>query len=341
MPRRKRVVCIGGGTGQSQILRALSRRPINLTAVVGVTDDGGHSGILRKIFSIPQVGDIRNCLAALGDDNDPLTWLLRYRFQEGDLEGVSLGNLIVTALLRMKGSLSGAIDALAKQLRVRARILPVSDASTQICAELRDGRTVRGEWAIIRRKPRSPIRRLFHHPEVECHPGAARALALADLIVFCPGSLQTGILSALLTGGIRTAIRGSRATKVQICNIMTQPGNTDGFTARDHLELLTLHLGVAPDVLLVNTGRPPQSWLKPYRKEGARPVRVDVGGNKAIRIIRGDYLEPKGKDVTTLYARAGLRHAAAAPAAGPHSIRHDPEKIGRALFALLRARSTT
>ena len=112
MPRRKRVVCIGGGTGQSQILRALSRRPINLTAVVGVTDDGGHSGVLRKIFSIPQVGDIRNCLAALGDDDDPLTRLLRYRFREGDLEGVSLGNLIVAALLGMKGSLSGAIDAL-------------------------------------------------------------------------------------------------------------------------------------------------------------------------------------------------------------------------------------
>lgn len=330
MPRR-RVVCIGGGTGQSQILRALSRPPVDVTAVVGVTDNGGHSGLLRRIFGIPQVGDIRNCLASLARDDRLVTQLLKYRFSEGELDGASLGNLLVAALLRMKGSLSAAVEALGRELGVEARILPVSDADTQICAELADGRTVRGEWEIIRREPRTPIRRLFHDPEVDCHPEAARAIAHADLVVFCPGSFQTGILSALLARGIRTAIRVSPALKVQICNIMTQPGNTDGFTARDHGELLARTIGSPPDVIVVNTKRPPRSWLRVYRRDGAEPVRDDLGSPGGIRIIRGSFLEPEGTDVMTLYARAGKKLAA-----GPHFIRHDPEKIGRVLRRLLR-----
>ena len=317
-------MCIGGGTGQSQILRALSRYPLDLTAIVGVTDNGGHSGKLRKQFGIPQVGDIRNCLAAMADDNNLFTELLKYRFDDG----TSLGNLIVVALLQSRGSLSAAIDALEKQLDVRARILPVSDASTQICADLEDGRTVRGEWQIIRRSPRTPIRRLFHKPSVECHPEAAKAIAHADLLVFCPGTLQTGIISAILPGGIQTAIRVAPARKVQICNIMTQPGNTDDFTARDHLELLASYLGVAPDVFIVNTKRPPESWLRVYRKDGSLPVKVDIAGLKAVKIVKGNFLEPKGKDVLTLYRRAGI--------SGPHFIRHDPRKIGKTIYGLLR-----
>src|ERR1041384_4806706 len=124
--RRKRVVCIGGGTGQSQVLRGLARDPLDITALVGVTDNGGHSGLLRKIFGIPQVGDIRNCLASLASDDRVFAELLRYRFREGELDGVSLGNLIVCALIRLKGSLSEGIDALRRELGVAHTILPVS-----------------------------------------------------------------------------------------------------------------------------------------------------------------------------------------------------------------------
>ena len=327
---RKRVVCIGGGTGQSQVLRALARFPLEITALVGVTDNGGHSGLLRRIFGIPQVGDIGSCLASLADDRRLLARLLRYRFREGELDGVSLGNLIVTSLIRQEGSLSAGIDALRRELGVRHAILPVSDQSTHICAETADRRMIRGEWEIIRRSPRAPIRRLFHWPVVACHPACVRAIARADLIVFCPGSLMTGIVSALLTRGIHTAVRVSPAPKVQVVNLMTQPGQTDGMSARDHIETLSQYLGTAPDFAVVNTKRPPEAWLRPYRREGAEPVRVDVVGLRETRVTLADLLEPEGKDVLTLYARAGKQLVA-----GPHFIRHDPARLGRALASLL------
>jgi uncharacterized cofD-like protein len=328
---RPRVVCIGGGTGQSQVLRALSRYPLEITALVGVTDNGGHSGLLRRIFGIPQVGDIRNCLASLADDGALLARLLRHRFREGELDGASLGNLIVCALIRQEGSLSAAIDALRRALHIPHRILPVSDQSTHVCARLADGRLVRGEWEIIGREPRVPIRTLFHWPVVECHPDCVRAIAHADLVLFCPGSLMTGILSALLTKGIPTALRVSKARKVQIVNIMTQPGQTDGMSARDHIETLSTYLGTAPDAAIVNSRKPPEKWLKAYRKEGAEPVRVDVDGLRECRVIQADLLEPQGKDVLSLYARA----AGAGMIAGPHFIRHDPAKLGRLLRSLI------
>lgn len=329
--RRKRVVCIGGGTGQSQVLRGLARYPLDITALVGVTDNGGHSGQLRRIFGIPQVGDIRNCLASLAEDDRLLSNLLRYRFREGELDGVSLGNLVVCGLIRMKGSLSEAIDALRIELGVPHTILPVSDQSTHICAELADGRMVRGEWEILERAPRVPIRRLFHWPVVTCLSSCIRAIAHADLIVFCPGSLMTGIISALLTRGIQTALRVSRALKVQVVNIMTQAGQTDGMSARDHIEQLSIYLGTSPDVAIVNAKRPPEKWVKPYRKEGAEPVRLDVDGLRETRIIQADLLEPEGKDVLTLYHRPGGQTMAV----GQHFIRHDPMKLGRILRSLI------
>ncbi len=326
----KRIVCIGGGTGQSHVLKGLSGYPLEITALVGVTDNGGHSGILRRIYGIPQVGDIRNCLASLADDKNLFTQLLKYRFDQGELDGTSLGNLLVCALLRMKGSLSAGIDALRRQLGVPHTILPVSDHSTHICAQFADGKMIRGEWEIIRRRPRAPIQKLFHWPVVECLHECIRAIARADMIIFCPGSLLTGIISALLTRGIQTAVRVSPALKVQVVNIMTQPGQTDGMSARDHIEILSEYLGTSPDVAVVNTRRPPAKWLRFYRHEGAEPVRFDVEGLRETKIVKANLLEPAGKDVLTLYARKGKGLVA-----GPHFIRHDPMKLGRILKSLI------
>jgi len=325
------VVCLGGGTGQSQVLRGLSRHPLDITAIVGVTDNGGHSGVLRRIFGIPQVGDIRNCLASLASDSSLFTQLLKYRFAEGSLDGASLGNLIVCALIRMRGSLSAGIDALARELGVPHRILPVSDHSAQVCAELADGREVRGEWEIMQREPKTAVKRLFLEPEIPCLPECARAIAHADLILFCPGSLLTGTVSALLTEGIRTAIRVSPALKVQVCNIMTQPGQTDGFAASDHLEMLARHLGITPDVFVLNTARPPKGLLDLYRRDGSALVRADVRSVRGLRVAGRNLLEPRGLDVLTLYARHGKGLLA-----GPHYIRHDPEKLASIVWGLLR-----
>ncbi len=326
---RKRIVCIGGGTGQAQLLRGLSRHGVDVTAIVGVTDNGGHSGVLRRIFGVPQMGDIRNCLASLADDKHLLTQLLKYRFSEGELDGASLGNLIVCGLMRMRGSLSASIDALRRELGIRHRIVPVSDHSAQVCAELADGRVVRGEWEIMMRKPRQPIVRLFLDPEVPCLPACVEAIEYADAIVFCAGSLLTGIVSVLLTQGIRTAIRVAPAMKVQVCNIMTQPGQTDRFAASDHLEILSRHLGVTPDVFLVNTTRPPAALVKLYREDGSTFVKPDVRSMRGLRVIARNFVEPGGKDVLTLYARSGR-----ALLAGKHFIRHDPEKLARVIAGL-------
>lgn len=328
---RKRIVCVGGGTGQSQVLRGLSRYDADITAIVGVTDNGGHSGILRRIFGIPQVGDIRNCLASLAQDSNLFTQLLKYRFSEGAMDGASLGNLIVVALIRMHGSLSAGIAALSRELGVAHQILPVSDASAQICAELADGRELRGEWEIMQREPKTAVKRLFLEPEIPCHPECVRALAHADVIVFCPGSLLTGTISALLTEGIRTAIRVSRATKVQVCNIMTQVGQTDEFTASDHLEMLSRYLGMTPDVFILNTGRPPEHLLKLYREERSTLVRPDVRTVRGLRVMGRNLLEPRGLDVLTLYARHGKGLLA-----GPHYIRHDPVKLARIIWSIAR-----
>jgi uncharacterized cofD-like protein len=200
-----------------------------------------------------------------------------------------------------------------------------------VCAELADGREVRGEWEIMQREPRTPVARLFLEPNIPCHPDCVKAIAHADIIVFCAGSLLTGIVSVLLTEGIRTAIRVSPATKVQICNIMTHPGQTDRFAASDHLETLSRNLGLTPDVFILNTARPPKPLLDLYRKDGSTLVRPDVRTVRGLRVIARNLLEPRGLDVLTLYARHGKGLLQ-----GPHYIRHDPAKLAKILWGLLR-----
>ncbi len=329
---RKRVVCIGGGTGQSQLLHGLSRYPLDLTALVGVTDNGGHSGILRDIFGIPQVGDIRNCLSSLTDKKNLFSHLLQYRFAKGDLNGVSLGNLLVVALIEMKGSLSAGIRALGKELGVKHTILPVSDHSTQICARLTNGKTIRGEWEILQRKPRTPIKKVFHQPKVDALPEALTAIRKADLIVFCPGSFLTAIVSAILPRGFQEALKASRAKKVLIGNIMTNPGQTDKFTARDHLDTFSDYLGFPPDIYVVNTGVIPPAWLRPYKKQGASPVKIDLDDVTGVKILRRNLVEPEKKDVFGHYLRSGDWSRQAL-----HLIRHDPAKIARILNSLVKS----
>lgn len=331
--RKPRIVCLGGGTGQSVILQGLSRYPVEITAIVGVTDNGGHSGLLRRIFGIPQVGDIRNCLASLAHNNPTVSQLLKYRFSEGSLDGVSMGNLMVVALIRMRGSLSKAIDELSRLLGVHHRILPVSDEDTQICAELANGRRIKGEWEIMMRKPRTPIARLYHNPPIRCLPLCAEAIKKADMIIFCPGSLQTGILSTVLTGGIREALSRTRAKLVQMCNIMTQVGQTDRFTASDHLDLLARYTRRSPHYFIVNTDRPARFLLPLYKKAGSVPVRLDDIPGDRVTVLKRPLIERSGKDVLTLYARHGKNMKSL-----PHFIRHDPHRLGRLLMDILNDR---
>lgn len=313
-----RIVTLGGGTGQAQALRGLARLGAEVTAVVGVTDNGGHSGRLREQFGIPGVGDLRNCIAALADRKSAVGRALDFRFAAGDLEGASLGNLILAGLTLSEGSITRAASALADQTGVRARVLPVSDASSQIAAELADGSLVLGEWEIIRRSPRTPIARLFHDPPIAATTEVLRALRRADLAVLGPGSLRTAIVSLLLVTGVRETLRKKRVAYVM--NILTQPGQTDGFTAKDHIDEIARYLGRGPDFVIANAERPPDWAL------GESKV-VDPSG---IEARRGKFLERVRR------ADAAARARPSRYPAGPHLVRHDPAKLARAILAVAR-----
>jgi len=313
-----RIVTIGGGTGQAQLLEGLRRRGADVTAIVGVTDNGGHSGQLRKELGIPSVGDLRACLAALTGPRSRLGRALTWRFKTGALAGASLGNLVLAELTLGEGTLTRAVRALESMLPARGRAIPVSDASAQIAARLENGKTVIGEWEIIRRKPRIPIARLFHQPAIDATSETLRAVRRAGLVVLGPGSLRTALVSVLLARGLRKALRTKRVAFV--LNILTQAGQTDGFTARDHVREIARYLGKPPDLMIANTKRPPDWAL-----QGAEFVDPD-----GLEFRGGDLLEKVSRGDLSRRARPSQF------VAGPHLVRHDPAKLARAILAIAR-----
>jgi uncharacterized cofD-like protein len=321
------VVCIGAGTGQAALLKGLISRGCRVTAIVGVTDNGGHSGVLRRELGIPQVGDSRNCLAALCPEGSLEKALLEHRFSDGGLSGANLGNIILAALTQSRGSLSAALGALCSRLCPPHRVLPVSDGNSQVCAELSNGRTIVGEWETISRRPRSPIARISHRPRLAAMREATGAVREADMLVICPGSLFTGIASVLAADGMGRAVRDSTAPLVHVCNIMTQPGQTDGFCAGNHVDAMERCTGRLPDFVLINAGIPAKGLLRLYAAQGSEPVNPR-GARAAACVISADLVEkPKAAELKR-YARSGTH------VAGPHFIRHDAAKTAALLTGL-------
>lgn len=302
-----RVVAFGGGTGMPALLRGLKRYSRRITAIVTVTDDGGSSGLLRKDFDILPPGDIRNCLVALAEGEPLLRELFQYRFTEAAFRGHNFGNLFITALARITGSFEAAIREMNRILSVRGRVLPSTNRKVALVAHHPDGTKSTGEGEISRSA--KGIERMELRPAPEpMGPEVAEALAGADLILFGPGSLYTSIIPNLLVPGVAEAVRGSRAPRVYVCNIMTQPGETTTFSAADHLEALTRHGGPElVDAIVVNVGTIPARIRRQYAREGARPVRIDGERLGGIRVVEGDVVAPG--DLA----------------------RHDPERLGRLL----------
>ncbi len=325
---RATIVTIGGGTGQAAVLRALLRFTKEITAVVGVTDDGGHSGLIRHSLGLPQVGDTRNCLSTLVDEESPWKTLLGHRFGQGELDGVALGNLVLAAFTLEQGSLSSATRRVSEMAGVKTPILPVSDGNANICAELVDGRVIEGEWEIIRRVPRTDVRRLFHRPMLKALPEVTAAIRAAKGIVLCPGTLRTGIISVLLADGMRQALEENACPKVYVMNVFTQPGNTDGFSAKRHVEELGRYLGHSPDRVIVNDGEVPPELLEHYHRAGHEPVVDDLGRAPGY-VYRADLVE-RAKDWQK-HGRTGTGLLA-----GPHYVRHDPKKLAPLLKKALR-----
>jgi uncharacterized cofD-like protein len=306
-----RIVALGGGTGLSALLRGLREhvvrhrdqqptpeRPItDLVAIVTVTDDGGSSGRLRRENRILPPGDIRNCMVALSQDEPLLSRLFQYRFKAGrGLRGHNFGNLFLAALTHVTGDFAEAVRVSSKVLAVRGRIFPSTIANVHLVATLANGKRVRGETRISRSK--SPIHKIEMCPaRVHPLPAALEAIRLADLILLGPGSLYTSVIPNLLILEIARAIERSKAPRVYIANLMTQPGETSQYTLCDHLRAIRQHVpGRVVDAVVANCKPVSQDVARRYRAEGAEPVRVDADQilRSKVRLITGDLLEEHG-----------------------------------------------
>ncbi len=287
-----RIAAFGGGTGLSNLLRGLKAYTDRITAVVTVCDNGGSSGRLRREFDVPPPGDIRNSLAALADTEPMMEQLLQYRFEESELEGHSLGNLLLTALIRITGDFGSAVREANKILKVRGKVLPSTLDRVALVASHSDGTKSTGEVAVGRSG--KPISR------VELKPGPGRiteevteAIYGADMLVFGPGSLYTSVIPNLLIGGVVEAARAARAPRVYICNVMTQPGETAGYSASRHVDAVEEHTGEEFfDFVVVNTGEVPGELAERYMRNGQYPVKVDYENlrGRRFRLVEGDII---------------------------------------------------
>jgi len=294
--RGPRVVAIGGGTGLPVLLRGLKEYTGNVTAIVTVGDDGGSSGRLRGELGILPPGDIRNCLLALADTEPLMEKLFQHRFERGSLAGHSVGNLLLGGLSEVTGNFVEAIETASRVLAVRGRVLPSTVEHVTLLAEMADGRSVRGETAIAAAGGR--IGRLRLEPEgARALPHAVQAMLEADVIVIGPGSLYTSLLPNLCLPEMREALRRSRALRVFVVNVMTQPGETDDLTAADHLAALQAHVGrPGVDVVVVNSGRIGGERLALYRAQGSAPVAADAERCAAlgVQVVARDVVSAEG-----------------------------------------------
>jgi uncharacterized cofD-like protein len=292
-----RVVVIGGGTGLSTMLRGIKQYTSNIVAIVTVTDDGGSSGRLTRQLNILPPGDIRNCLVALADSENTMTDLFQYRFRgDGAGEGLrdhAFGNLLIAAMCEISnGDFEEAVLQTSKVLNIRGRVLPSTLEHVRLRAEMEDGSVIEGETSIAN-SPLKIKRISLSAGGAEALEEAIESILLADVIVIGPGSVYTSVIPNLLVSGIADALYRSRARKVYICNVMTQPGETDGFGASDHIKAIEAHVPRPIfNYVIVNTGIPTLELLNKYRQTGSILVEADTDRIRAMgyRPIAGNFI---------------------------------------------------
>jgi uncharacterized cofD-like protein len=348
-----RVVAIGGGTGLSTLLRGLKRYVATpdrrkgvrldrtpghnppppapcpelpcmireLSAVVTVTDDGGSSGRLREDFKMLPPGDIRNCMVALSEDEHLLSKLFQFRFDQGELQGHSFGNLFVAALSHITGDFAQAVQMSSQILAARGRIFPSTNTNVTLAAMMDDGSLVRGETNITASR-QSIVELMLEPATADPLPETLAAIANADLITLGPGSLYTSLITNLLVRGIPEALAGSRATKVFVCNLMTQANESLGLSASQHIEKILQHTGGTHspifDYALINTGPISAARLEQYAREGQEPIEADLDAVRALGVEpvtgnfmhEGDVLRHDYDRVAETLIALGLKHAA-------------------------------
>ncbi|MDO5295153.1 MAG: YvcK family protein [bacterium] len=311
-----KIVALGGGTGLSTLLRGLKKYTSNITAVVSVSDNGGSSGRLSKELAMLPPGDIRNCLTALADDEDLLTELFRFRFDKGEsqsLGGHAFGNLFIAALNQIYGDFEVALKKGSALLAIRGRVLPATLTATVLCAKMRDGRIIKGESEIP--SAQGEITDVFLEPgSCQAPPEVIKAIEEADAIILGPGSLYTSVMPNLLIKNIVKALERTEAPIIYVCNVMTQNGETDGYTAADHLQAIYHHLKKPlVDYVIANASAPNKKLLEKYAKEGSKPVVLD-------------YERLQSMGVHPVYAKLSKDE---------QLVRHDPDYLAEAIMDLL------
>jgi uncharacterized cofD-like protein len=313
--RGPKIVTIGGGTGLSTMLRGLKRYSANITAIVTVADDGGSSGRLRRDLGVLPPGDFRNCLVALAEAEPLMDQLFQYRFGEGsDLKGHSFGNLFIVAMGGITGNFEEAIREASRVLAVRGQIMPSTLENVTLCAELTGGTHVVGESQIS--AANRPIERVYLQPDrPAAFPDAVRAILEADIVVIGPGSLYTSILPNLLVDGIAKAVASTQALRLYVCNVATEPGETDEFRASDHVQALLKQLRGTPlDVVLANNNQ--GVALKPESKVQHVAADVDRINKLGIEVALFDVVDPN------------------------NALRHSPERLAMAVAQIYERRRT-
>lgn len=311
--RGPKIVAVGGGTGLSMLLKGIKKITNNITAIVTVGDDGGSSGRLREEMGVLPPGDIRNCITALADDEDLVTKLFQYRFKKGEgLEGHSFGNLFLSALCSITGDMVRAVKESSKVLSIRGRVLPSTLDDMKLVAEMEDGRIIHGESNIPEAKGK--VKRLYTDPE-NCRPleDAISAIKEADLIILGPGSLYTSVIPNLIIKEISQEIANSQAKKIYVCNIMTQPGETDNYTVSNHIDAILNHAGSDKimDAVLINDNLP-ENMAEKYKLADSFPVKLDTDNVKkmGVRIVSKKLIED---------SKEGL-------------VRHSSNRVARAIY---------
>lgn len=313
--QNRKIVCIGGGTGLSSVLKGIKHYTDNVTAIVTVADNGGSSGKLRREMNMLPPGDIRNCVLALAEIEPLMEKVFQYRFREGSLSGQNLGNLFIAALTQICGSFELAIEKMSDILAVKGRVLPVTTAHVQLQGTYQDNSKVLGEEEIVFKNKimRQRIKAVELVPaNPPAYDKAVQAIEEADVLLFGPGSLYTSIIPNLLVKGIKEAIVASASRKFYIANLMTQPGETDNYRLSDHIQAIEDYLGKGLiQQIVISSQVIPASTLAFYKEDSAIPVANDLSPADGYQVIEGDFAKVSSVD---------------------HYLRHDSEKLAACIL---------
>lgn len=289
----KKVVILGGGTGTSNMVRGLKEFPVDLSVVVSVSDDGKSTGKLREEFDIPAVGDLRKVIASLSETEPLFEKLLEYRFEtDSDLNGHAVGNLLLAALCNITGNLSSGIKSLSKVLNLKGKVLPLTEDNCTLVGVMSDNSIVEGEHYITESSKK--IKDIYYKESPKVNPYVIKDIKNADMIILSMGSLYTSIICNLVCDDVIKAIDESNAKIMYVCNMFTQPGETDGYTVSKHIKVLNKYLGKRKiDSVIVNGGVIPKEYMEKYHREEEKdPVVIDKDelNNMNVKVIKDDFI---------------------------------------------------